>query len=58
MPERNSTGTRRVGPSDDYLALLRGEIAADEYVRRLKARVDERHGQEKKYRRRWWRLAR
>lgn len=42
MPERNSTGTMRVGPSADYLALLRGEIEAGEYVRRVKAEVDAR----------------
>lgn len=31
-----------VGPSEDYKALLRGEIEADEYVRRLKRDVDAR----------------
>jgi len=42
VPERSSTGTMRVGPSDDYLALLRGEITPEEYVHRLKAEVDAR----------------
>lgn len=30
------------GPSEDYRALLRGEITSEEYVRRLKADVDAR----------------
>jgi len=31
-----------VGPSLDYEELLRGEIDSEEYVRRLKAKVDDR----------------
>jgi hypothetical protein len=35
-------GAMKPGPSEDYLALLRGDITSEEYVRRLKATVDER----------------
>lgn len=42
MSENSSTPLFRVGPSPDYLALLRGEIEPDEYVRRVKAEVDAR----------------
>ena len=44
-------GIEKVGPSKDYRALLRGEIASAEYVERLKARVDERFAQERRFRR-------
>lgn len=56
MTDREQTfpvrGSEKPGPSDDYRALLRGEIESAEYVRRLKARVDERHAQDRIYRRR------
>lgn len=35
-------GSQSVGPSEDYKALLRGEISSAEYVRRMKANVDAR----------------
>ena len=35
-------GSEKPGPSEDYKALLRGEITSEEYVRRLKATVDRR----------------
>ena len=41
-PTSGSRGVWKLGPSEDYRALLRGEISADEYVRRLKADVDRR----------------
>ena len=38
-----SHGTeRKAGPSEDYKKLLRGEITAEEYVRRVKALVKRR----------------
>jgi hypothetical protein len=37
-----TTGQMDVGPSEDYLALLRGDIDSEEYVRRLKADVNAR----------------
>jgi len=49
---KHKRGTEKLGPSEDYQALLRGEISPEEYVRRLKARVDERHAQDRIYRRR------
>lgn len=39
------------GPSEDYKALLRGEITSEEYVERLKADVDERLAQDTQRRR-------
>lgn len=39
---RTCRGSVPLGPSEDYQALLRGEIEADEYVRRMKADVDSR----------------
>jgi hypothetical protein len=36
------SGSLKPGPSEDYKALLRGEITSEEYVRRLKADVDRR----------------
>lgn len=55
-----SRGSMKPGPSDDYLALLRGEITSEEYVRRLKARVDYALGAERRVRRisRWGRWLR
>lgn len=41
---RTCRGQMPMGPSEDYLSLLRGEIEADEYVRRMKADVDARFG--------------
>lgn len=44
-PDRDtapSRGSMKPGPSEDYRALLRGEITPAEYVRRLKLAVNER----------------
>ncbi len=35
-------GVSQPGPSEDYKALLRGEITPKEYIKRLKATVDRR----------------
>jgi hypothetical protein len=39
---RLSRGSMKAGPSEDYKALLRGEITPEEYVRRMMADVDAR----------------
>ena len=39
---KRTYGTIPAGPSEDYKRLLRGEIDAPEYVRRLKRDVDRR----------------
>lgn len=39
---KHKRGSRKPGPSPDYIMLLRGEISSEEYVRRLKAVVDAR----------------
>ena len=49
---KHKRGSEKPGPSPDYQMLLRGEITSEEYVKRLKARVDERHAQDRLYRRR------
>ena len=41
-PAASSRGSEKSGPSEDYKALLRGDITVEEYVRRLKATVDKR----------------
>jgi hypothetical protein len=53
---KHKRGSMKPGPSEDYKALLRGEITPEEYVERLKARVDERFEQERRYKRvqPWW----
>jgi hypothetical protein len=35
-----SRGSVDLGPSEEYVALLRGDITAEEYVEKLEARVD------------------
>lgn len=43
MSAASSRGSMKPGPSEDYKALLRGEISSAEYVKRMKANVDARH---------------
>lgn len=47
--------TWHVGPSADYLALLREEISSEEYVARLKAEVDARYTRDVRGTDRLWR---